>query len=416
MGLPNWSRDAGSNDVADPPIYWREGQPPGTVNDSGRGMMAALACWHDDQVGALVAHRSTGDAYALATASVLKDLSRGFTLAFQVDAANTGPATLAVDGLAATPLRRRASRELAPGDLSPGIVYRVAFVPALGAFVVVSPEIAPPGRLAWSAVGALEPGYVVPDGSAVSRTAYAALFAALGTFYGAGDGATTFNLPDLRGRTLFAPDGGVGRLTGAGGLAGAFGSIGGAETAALALAHLPAATLSGTSGAAGGHDHGGSTGSAGTHAHGGTTGAAGAHGHTATADSQGSHSHSGNTQAAGDHAHGVKFNNVTSYPNGSTASATGSVGQTPNSNTGTTETAGNHAHALSIDAAGAHTHTVTVTGAADHAHTIPSDGAHAHAIPAVGDHTHGVSVNLGGGGQSHPSVPPGAVALLVLKA
>lgn len=43
-------------------------------------------------------------------------------------------------------------------------------------------------------------GYLLEDGSAVSRTTYAELFAAIGTTYGAGDGSTTFNLPDSRGR------------------------------------------------------------------------------------------------------------------------------------------------------------------------------------------------------------------------
>ena len=41
-------------------------------------------------------------------------------------------------------------------------------------------------------------GWLVRDGSALSRTTYAALFAVLGTLYGAGDGSTTFNLPDDR--------------------------------------------------------------------------------------------------------------------------------------------------------------------------------------------------------------------------
>ncbi len=50
----------------------------------------------------------------------------------------------------------------------------------------------------WSSVPA---GYLAEDGSAISRTTYAALFAAIGTTYGAGDGSTTFNLPDSRGRT-----------------------------------------------------------------------------------------------------------------------------------------------------------------------------------------------------------------------
>lgn len=42
--------------------------------------------------------------------------------------------------------------------------------------------------------------WLLCDGGAVSRTTYAALFTAIGTAYGAGDGSTTFNLPDLRGR------------------------------------------------------------------------------------------------------------------------------------------------------------------------------------------------------------------------
>lgn len=43
-------------------------------------------------------------------------------------------------------------------------------------------------------------GYILCDGSAVSRTTYAALFAILSTTYGVGDGSTTFNVPDLRQR------------------------------------------------------------------------------------------------------------------------------------------------------------------------------------------------------------------------
>lgn len=43
-------------------------------------------------------------------------------------------------------------------------------------------------------------GYLMCDGSAVSRTTYAPLFAIIGTTYGAGNGSTTFNLPDLRQR------------------------------------------------------------------------------------------------------------------------------------------------------------------------------------------------------------------------
>jgi microcystin-dependent protein len=48
--------------------------------------------------------------------------------------------------------------------------------------------------------GTAPSGWIMCDGAAVSRTVYAGLFAAIGTAYGAGDGSTTFNLPDFRGR------------------------------------------------------------------------------------------------------------------------------------------------------------------------------------------------------------------------
>ncbi len=54
---------------------------------------------------------------------------------------------------------------------------------------------------AWTTAPA---GYLLADGSAVSRTTYANLFAVIGTTYGAGNGSTTFNVPDTRGRVAVA--------------------------------------------------------------------------------------------------------------------------------------------------------------------------------------------------------------------
>ena len=94
--------------------------------------------------------------------------------------------------------------------------------------------------------GAIPPaGWLLCDGSAVSRTDYAALFAAIGTTWGAGDGSTTFNLPDLRGR---AP---IGAGTGSGLTARTLGGKLGSE-AVQAHTH-DKGTLSITS--SGGHDH-----------------------------------------------------------------------------------------------------------------------------------------------------------------
>lgn len=54
-------------------------------------------------------------------------------------------------------------------------------------------------------------GWLYCNGAAVSRSTYAALFAVLGVTHGQGDGSTTFNLPDYRGRFLRGVDGGTGR-------------------------------------------------------------------------------------------------------------------------------------------------------------------------------------------------------------
>lgn len=74
------------------------------------------------------------------------------------------------------------------------------------------------------------PGWLIADGRAVSRTRWPELFAAIGTFYGAGDGSTTFNLPDLRGRVILASDGQGGTLANRiNTYASALGTTGGSE-------------------------------------------------------------------------------------------------------------------------------------------------------------------------------------------
>lgn len=64
----------------------------------------------------------------------------------------------------------------------------------------------PSGALMPYAGSSAPTGWLLAAGQAVSRTTYAALFAAVGTTYGNGDGSTTFNLPDLRGRSAFGRD------------------------------------------------------------------------------------------------------------------------------------------------------------------------------------------------------------------
>ena len=61
----------------------------------------------------------------------------------------------------------------------------------------------PVGTVLWSANSAVPSGYLLCNGATVGRTTYSALFAAIGTTYGAGDGSTTFALPNLIGRVMW---------------------------------------------------------------------------------------------------------------------------------------------------------------------------------------------------------------------
>jgi microcystin-dependent protein len=75
----------------------------------------------------------------------------------------------------------------------------------------LSAQPAPLPGVVEAHVGAAAPfSYLLADGSAVSRFIYSALFAAAGTTYGAGDGATTFNLPDIRSRSIVGAGAGAG--------------------------------------------------------------------------------------------------------------------------------------------------------------------------------------------------------------
>jgi microcystin-dependent protein len=98
--------------------------------------------------------------------------------------------------------------------------------------------LVPPGSVVAYISTSAPGGWLLCDGSNVSRTTYATLFSVIGTTFGVGDGSTTFTLPDMRGRVP------VGYGSGAGLTARSLAATGGEETHTLSVDEIPAHTHS----------------------------------------------------------------------------------------------------------------------------------------------------------------------------
>lgn len=213
MTLYKWLQASGSNANVDATVNWAEGQAPSTVNDSARGMMAAIAKYRDDIAGAIVTG-GTSTAYTASSYEVFDTLAHlgGQMIAFTPHVTNGATVTLNVDSLGAKPLRSAPNVELAAGVLIQGTPYVATYNNSDSAFYLhgfygASPYLIPLGGII-DFTGTIAPNsnFVLPFGQAISRTTYAAYFAMVGTTFGTGDGSTTFNVPDLRGRVIAGKD------------------------------------------------------------------------------------------------------------------------------------------------------------------------------------------------------------------
>jgi microcystin-dependent protein len=262
MTLYKWSQTASADATADSTINWAEGQSPSSVNDSARGMMAAIAKYRDDISGYL-GTGGTSTALTLATNQVFDSLAslHAKVVAFTMNVTNgAGPVTLNVDGLGAKPIQATPGVDLPAGVLIQSTPYVAIYNNSAGAFYLRSffgnPYSIPIGScIDFFGATAPNSSFVLAYGQAISRTTYPALFSLFGTAYGTGDGSTTFNIPDLRGRIVAGKDdmGGpaASRLTSTyfGTSAAALGAVGGAQSHTLSLGELPTgitATGSGT--------------------------------------------------------------------------------------------------------------------------------------------------------------------------
>lgn len=252
MTLYKWSQTASADATADSTINWAEGQSPSSINDSARAMMAAIAKYRDDTAGVLVTS-GTSTAYTLASYQGFDNPNRlrGQLISFVPHTTNGGACTLNVDGLGAIPLRQINNIDLVAGTLVQSTPYSVVYSPTTGEFnfhnAFGNPYLIPIGSSIdfWGS-SAPNSSFALAYGQAISRTAYATLFSLLGTTYGPGDGSTTFNIPDLRGRVVAGRDdmGGsaASRLTSSyfGASAASLGAVGGSESHSLTTAQLAA--------------------------------------------------------------------------------------------------------------------------------------------------------------------------------
>lgn len=248
-----WSLVAATNATADPAVDWQEGQAPSSINNSARAMMASAAAFRDDIAGALVTGGSS-TAYTVASNQVFDSLDHmgNHVIAFSPHTTNGATVVLNVDGLGAKPLRSSPSVELQAGTLIEGTPYLALYNHSDQVFYLHgfygNPYNVPlaAGMDYWAATTP-NSSFAFPAGQAISRTTYAALFALIGTTYGAGDGSTTFNLPDKSGRVSAMKESSASRLTSAvSGVDGAtMGSAAGSQSNTLQTANLPPYTPSG---------------------------------------------------------------------------------------------------------------------------------------------------------------------------
>lgn len=238
-----WSTTAATNATADDNINWREGQGPGTVNNSARAMMAAIKKWFKDSSGSLVTGGSS-TAYTLTTNEGLT-LADGVRVTCRMHASCGASPTLNVDSTGAVAIQMAQGTAVPRGRLIIGAVYTFVYYSSSAAWIVHAAAGAVDKYIGevFDFGGSTAPaGSLLCYGQAISRTTYAALYAEYGTQYGVGDGSTTFNLPDCRGRARVGKDdmGGssANRLTAlTGGIDGdTLGATGGSESHTLTSA------------------------------------------------------------------------------------------------------------------------------------------------------------------------------------
>lgn len=234
----------------------------------------------------------------------------------------------------------------------------------------VANALCPAGTITAYGGSAAPSGWLLCDGSNVSRTTYADLFAILGTSYGSGDGTTTFGLPNLKGRVPVGRDSTQTEFD-------TLGETGGAKTHTLTTSEMPS------------HNHTTSSRSW-TQSSGSATISDTGHAHTGTTDATDvNHKHPTTVKQKSDAA--MTHNGSTTFAAGG-SNATGEV---------TIET-GNSYQVAALN----HTHSFTTAGA--------FTGVTVSSVTVAGTFT--LTVDNTGGGGAHNNLQPYIVVNYIVKA
>lgn len=256
----------------------------------------------DVQDGRLTFATTSGsrNAINLTNAIAITSYIKGQTFRFIPTDNNTGAVTVAVDGLAAKAVKVNGT-DLTAGQILSGSVITITFDGTdFEMNVGTTPAAVGVGSVMAYPLPTVPTGWLECDGSAVSRTSYAALFSVLGTSYGTGDGSTTFNLPNYKDFFLRGFD-------------------------------------------AAGTDAGSRTNRG--------DGATGANVGTKQADQIRSHVHTGQTASAGNHTHLVQIDK-SGATQGSSGRLRGDGGASTGPNGYTTDPGGDHSHPFTTDGTG----------------------------------------------------------------
>jgi microcystin-dependent protein len=205
IAAANWNEDDNANTTAAPDGA-PEGMAPSGVNNvlrAHQGAVKRFFNWMNPKITG-----GSGTIYTLSYAVAPGSLVDGMTHLVQFHTVNGPSATLNVNNLGATPLHYHAAgawRVAPPGLIDTDEVCRVAYHSSSGAYRLVGRRNRT-GEVVPFAGSTAPAGALFCYGQTVPRTTYAGLFAVISTTYGIGDGSTTFNLPDLRGRVAAGKD------------------------------------------------------------------------------------------------------------------------------------------------------------------------------------------------------------------